>query len=88
MLSNLNFISVVKILHSVINMKKDSEKQPTSVGVTELTTEVPCGKCRKIVELEDTEVTERDNGRPMIEGNCPDCGSKIIVHVHTVTENE
>jgi hypothetical protein len=37
-----------------------------------------CVKERKKVEIKDAKQVTMKNGRPAIQGNCPDCGTKIF----------
>jgi hypothetical protein len=37
-----------------------------------------CVKERKKVEIKDPEQITMKNGRPAIQGTCPDCGTKIF----------
>jgi len=37
-----------------------------------------CVKCRKSVEIKDAKAVVMKNGRPSIQGVCPDCGTKIF----------
>jgi len=37
-----------------------------------------CVKERKKVEIKDPKQVTMKNGRPAIEGTCPDCGTKIF----------
>jgi len=37
-----------------------------------------CVKERKKVEIKDPQQTTMKNGRPAIQGTCPDCGTKIF----------
>jgi len=40
--------------------------------------EAYCVKCRKKVEMKDPQQVTMKNGRPAIQGTCPDCGTKIF----------
>jgi hypothetical protein len=43
--------------------------------------EMPTGYCvkeRKKVEIKDPQQVTMKNGRPAIQGTCPDCGTKIF----------
>jgi hypothetical protein len=57
---------------------------PAAVESRELTKEVlamPEGYCvkeRKKVEIKDAKQVTMKNGRPAIQGVCPDCGTKIF----------
>jgi hypothetical protein len=37
-----------------------------------------CVKERKKVEIQDAQQVTMKNGRPAIQGTCPDCGTKIF----------
>lgn len=37
-----------------------------------------CVKERKKVEIKDPQQVTMKNGRPAIQGTCPDCGTKIF----------
>ena len=37
-----------------------------------------CVKERKKVEIQDPQQVTMKNGRPAIQGTCPDCGTKIF----------
>lgn len=36
-----------------------------------------CVKCRKKQEIKEGVVGETSNGRPMVKGTCPECGTKV-----------
>ena len=36
-----------------------------------------CVKCRKKQEVKDGKVTETSKGRPMVQGVCPECNTKV-----------
>jgi DNA-directed RNA polymerase subunit RPC12/RpoP len=39
--------------------------------------EAYCMKCKKKVEIKDAKNVTTKNGRNMISGLCPDCGTKV-----------
>ena len=50
-------------------------------GTPSEVTPVPEGYCvkeRKKVEIKDPQQVTMKNGRPAIQGTCPDCGTKIF----------
>ena len=36
-----------------------------------------CVKCREKREVKDGEIKETPNGRRMVQGQCPECGTKV-----------
>ncbi len=40
--------------------------------------EVTASRSRKKVEIKDAQQITMKNGRPAIQGTCPDCGTKIF----------
>lgn len=36
-----------------------------------------CVKCKKSVEMKDAKKTKMKNGRPMMKGTCPKCGTGV-----------
>lgn len=45
--------------------------------------EAYCMKCKKQVEVKDAVEAVAKNGRPMIKGVCPECGTKVNKFVPT-----
>ena len=39
--------------------------------------EAYCMKCKAKKEMKDPKETTTKNGRPMVKGTCPDCGTKM-----------
>ena len=39
--------------------------------------EAYCMKCKAKKEMKDPKETTTKNGRPMVKGVCPDCGTKM-----------
>ncbi len=37
-----------------------------------------CMKCRKKVEIKDVKQITLKNGRPAMQGSCPNCGTKVF----------
>ncbi len=37
-----------------------------------------CMKCRKKVEIKNAKATTLKNKRPAIQGECPNCGTKVF----------
>ncbi len=37
-----------------------------------------CMKCRKKVEIKDAKQITLKNGRPAMQGSCPNCGTKVF----------
>ena len=46
-----------------------------------------CVKERKKVEIKDPQQVTMKNGRPAIQGTCPDCGTKILTLQTQVAAN-
>lgn len=40
-----------------------------------------CVKCRDKKEIVDPKETVAKNGRPMMQGTCPDCGGKLSLFI-------
>jgi len=40
-------------------------------------TEAYCVKCREKVEMKDERKTTTKNGRDMLKGECPECGTTV-----------
>jgi endogenous inhibitor of DNA gyrase (YacG/DUF329 family) len=40
-----------------------------------------CVKCRKSVKMEDPKKKQAKNGRNMVQGKCPKCGTKVTKFV-------
>ena len=40
-----------------------------------------CVKCRKMVEMQDAKQKTAKNGRKMLQGVCPKCGTKVTKFV-------
>jgi hypothetical protein len=55
-------------------MKKESVPQSKEGSVAE----GYCVKERKKVEIQNPQQVTMKNGRPAIQGTCPDCGTKIF----------
>jgi uncharacterized protein DUF5679 len=57
-------------------------RRPRAVGTRKgggaLMAEGYCVKERKKVEIKDPQQVTMKNGRPAIQGTCPDCGTKIF----------
>jgi hypothetical protein len=51
---------------------------PTSPKEEQFMPEGYCVKERKKVEIKDPQQVTMKNGRPAIQGTCPDCGTKIF----------
>jgi hypothetical protein len=51
---------------------------PTQAKERLLMAEGYCVKERKKVEIKDPQQVTMKNGRPAIQGTCPDCGTKIF----------
>ncbi len=52
--------------------------EPNSRKETAHMAEGYCVKERKKVEIKDPQQITMKNGRPAIQGTCPDCGTKIF----------
>jgi hypothetical protein len=66
-------------LHSAQSNSRGIAKRACSGG--ERRTPMPEGYCvkeRKKVEIQDPKQVTMKNGRPAIQGVCPDCGTKIF----------
>ncbi|MGB9636103.1 MAG: DUF5679 domain-containing protein [Thermoplasmata archaeon] len=40
--------------------------------------EAYCVKCRKKVEMKDAQKVTMKNGKPAMQGVCPNCGTKVF----------
>jgi len=43
-----------------------------------MATEAYCVKCREKREMKDAKQVTMKNGRPALEGICPECGTKLF----------
>lgn len=47
-------------------------------GKNTMATEAYCVKCREKREMKDEKQVTMKNGRPALEGICPECGTKLF----------
>lgn len=54
-------------------------KYPTTMlAMVKNMVEAYCVKCRKKVEMKDAQKVTMKNGKPAMQGVCPNCGTKVF----------
>jgi hypothetical protein len=64
-----------------VTVRSPSEPSKSAGPAGEKEADMPQGYCvkeRKKVEIKDAKQVTMKNGRPAIQGTCPDCGTKIF----------